>query len=46
MVYVTSWVSLHTLQFIHFPYPSPMSQTYSTKQINLQLSQEDGQTIE
>ena len=23
-----------------------MSQTYSTKQINLQLSQEDGQTIE
>lgn len=45
MVYVTSWVSLLTLQFMHFPYPSPRSQTYGTK-INLQLSQEDSQTIE
>ena len=26
--------------------PSPRSQTYSTNEINLQLSQEDGQTIE
>ena len=45
MVYVTSGMSLHALQFIHFPSPSPRSQTYSTK-INLQLSQKDGQTIE
>lgn len=28
------------------PSPSPRSQTYSTNEINLQLSQEDGQTIE
>lgn len=38
---VTSEMDLHTL-----PSPSPRSQTYSTNEINLQLSQEDGQTIE
>lgn len=46
MVYVTSCVSLHTLKSILFPSPSPRSQTYGTNEINLQLSQEDGQTIE
>lgn len=43
---VTPWVGLHPLKFILFPSPSPRSQTYSTNEINLQLSQEDGQTIE
>ena len=43
---MTSRVSLHTLRFILFTTPSPRSQTYSTNEINLQLSQEDGQTIE
>lgn len=43
---MTSWVGLHTLGFILFPSRSPRSQTYSTNEINLQLSQEEGQTIE
>lgn len=43
---MTSWLGLHTLRFTPSPYLSPRSQTYSTNEINLQLSQEDGQTIE
>lgn len=43
---MTSWLGVHTLRFILSPYLSPRSQTYSTNEINLQLSQEDGQTIE
>lgn len=45
-IYVTSWVDLRTLKYLPPPSPSPRSQTYSTNEINLQLSQEDGQTIE
>lgn len=42
----TSQVGLRTPSFTLSPSPPPRSQTYSTNEINLQLSQEDGQTIE
>lgn len=45
-MWVTSEVALPILECIPPPSPSPRSQTYSTNEINLQLSQEDGQTIE
>ncbi|EPQ18109.1 Acetylcholine receptor subunit gamma [Myotis brandtii] len=42
----TSQLGLYTPSFTLPPSPPPRSQTYSTNEINLQLSQEDGQTIE